>query len=138
LSCYPVAAAQALNAKASYFAPGQDVSGLTRYLFHDPCALGAFTLPNLLSIASDFRSDESPNIYIRSIEMNNRNQQTTRSTAPAEGIAPTYLNVFTVESAETASRPIANLSGARTGPSFFASCDKVTTINMPVRITVER
>jgi hypothetical protein len=56
------AAARALYAKASYFAPGQDVSRLTRYLFHDPSALGASTLPNLLSIASDFRSDESPSI----------------------------------------------------------------------------
>jgi hypothetical protein len=37
------AAARALYAKASYFAPGQDVSGLTRYLFHDPSALGAST-----------------------------------------------------------------------------------------------
>jgi hypothetical protein len=69
-------------------------------LFHDPCALGAFTPPYLLSIASDFRSDESPNIYIRSIEMNNRNQQTGRTTAPAEATVPTYLNVFTVEEHE--------------------------------------
>jgi hypothetical protein len=96
-----LAAARAPNAEASYFAPGQDESGLTGYLFHDPCALGAFTLPNLLSIASDFRSDESPNIYIRSIEMNNRNQQTGRTTAPAEATSPTYLNVFTVEEYES-------------------------------------
>jgi hypothetical protein len=34
--------------------------------------------------------------------MNNRNQQTARSTAPAEATAPTltYLNVFTVEEYE--------------------------------------
>jgi hypothetical protein len=59
---FPAAAVQPLNAEASYFAPGQDVSGLTRYLFHDPYALGAFTLPYSRPIASDFRSDESPNI----------------------------------------------------------------------------
>jgi hypothetical protein len=29
--------------------------------------------------------------------MNNRNQQTARTPAPAEATAPTYLNVFTVE-----------------------------------------
>ena len=29
--------------------------------------------------------------------MNNRNQNTTRVQAPAEGSSPTYLNVFTVE-----------------------------------------
>ena len=33
--------------------------------------------------------------------MNNRNQQTARSTAPAEVTAPTYLNVFTVEEYES-------------------------------------
>jgi hypothetical protein len=33
--------------------------------------------------------------------MNNRNQQTARSTAPAEAPAPTYLNVFTVEEYES-------------------------------------
>jgi len=33
--------------------------------------------------------------------MNNRNQQTARSTAPAEATAPTYLNVFTVEEYES-------------------------------------
>jgi hypothetical protein len=33
--------------------------------------------------------------------MNNRNQQTARSTAPAEGMAPTCLNVFTVEEYES-------------------------------------
>ena len=32
--------------------------------------------------------------------MNNRNQQTARVQAPAEGTAPTYLNVFTVEEYE--------------------------------------
>ena len=32
--------------------------------------------------------------------MNNRNQQTARTTAPAEATAPTYLNVFTVEEYE--------------------------------------
>jgi hypothetical protein len=32
--------------------------------------------------------------------MNNRNQQTARTTAPAEAMAPTYLNVFTVEEYE--------------------------------------
>jgi hypothetical protein len=32
--------------------------------------------------------------------MNNRNQQTARTTAPAETPAPTYLNVFTVEEYE--------------------------------------
>ncbi len=32
--------------------------------------------------------------------MNNRNQQTARTTAPAEAPAPTYLNVFTVEEYE--------------------------------------
>jgi hypothetical protein len=32
--------------------------------------------------------------------MNNRNQQTARSTAPAEASALTYLNVFTVEEYE--------------------------------------
>jgi hypothetical protein len=99
LSSYSVAAARARNAEASYFAPCQDVSGLTRYLFHDPSALGDLTLPNLLSIASDCRSDESPNIYIRSIEMNNRNQNQAR--LPVEPAAtPTYLNVFTVEEYE--------------------------------------
>jgi hypothetical protein len=50
------------NAEASYFAPGQAVSRLIRYLFHDPSALGAFTLPYFRPIASDFRSDESLNI----------------------------------------------------------------------------
>src|SRR5882757_4385401 len=34
------------------------------------------------------------------IQMNNRNQQTARATAPAEAPAPTYLNVFTVEEYE--------------------------------------
>jgi hypothetical protein len=53
-----------------------------------------------LSIASEFRGDESPNIYIKSIEMNNRDQQTTRATAPSEATPPTYLNVFTVEEYE--------------------------------------
>jgi hypothetical protein len=33
--------------------------------------------------------------------MNNRNQQTARATAPAEAMAPTYLNVFTVEEYES-------------------------------------
>ena len=33
--------------------------------------------------------------------MNNRNQQTARTTAPAEATAPTYLNVFTVEEYES-------------------------------------
>ena len=33
--------------------------------------------------------------------MNNRNQQTGRTTAPAEATAPTYLNVFTVEEYES-------------------------------------
>ena len=33
--------------------------------------------------------------------MNNRNQQTVRSTAPAEAMAPTYLNGFTVEEYES-------------------------------------
>jgi hypothetical protein len=33
--------------------------------------------------------------------MNNRNQQTARTTAPAESTAPTYLNVFTVEEFES-------------------------------------
>jgi hypothetical protein len=33
--------------------------------------------------------------------MNNRNQQTARTTAPAEAPAPTYLNVFTVEEYES-------------------------------------
>jgi len=33
--------------------------------------------------------------------MNNRNQQTVRSTAPAEAPALTYLNVFTVEEYES-------------------------------------
>jgi hypothetical protein len=33
--------------------------------------------------------------------MNNRNQQTARSTAPAEAQAPNYLNVFTVEEYES-------------------------------------
>ena len=33
--------------------------------------------------------------------MNNRNQQTARTTAPAEATAPTYLNVFTVEEFES-------------------------------------
>ena len=33
--------------------------------------------------------------------MNNRNQQTVRATAPAEGMTPTYLNVFTVEEYES-------------------------------------
>ena len=33
--------------------------------------------------------------------MNNRNQQTARTTAPAEGTAPTYFNVFTVEEYES-------------------------------------
>jgi hypothetical protein len=33
--------------------------------------------------------------------MNNRNQQTTRATAPAETSAPSYLNVFTVEEYES-------------------------------------
>jgi hypothetical protein len=33
--------------------------------------------------------------------MNNRNQQTARSTAPAEATALTYLNVFTVEEYES-------------------------------------
>jgi len=33
--------------------------------------------------------------------MNNRNQQTARTTAPAEAAAPTYLNVFTVEEYES-------------------------------------
>jgi hypothetical protein len=32
--------------------------------------------------------------------MNNRNQQTARAPAPAEAMAPTYLNVFTVEEYE--------------------------------------
>ena len=32
--------------------------------------------------------------------MNNRNQQTARTPAPAESTAPTYLNVFTVEEYE--------------------------------------
>jgi hypothetical protein len=32
--------------------------------------------------------------------MNNRNQQTARTPAPAEATAPTYLNVFTVEEYE--------------------------------------
>ena len=32
--------------------------------------------------------------------MNNRNQQTARTTAPAEAAALTYLNVFTVEEYE--------------------------------------
>jgi hypothetical protein len=32
--------------------------------------------------------------------MNNRNQQTARTTAPAESTAATYLNVFTVEEYE--------------------------------------
>jgi hypothetical protein len=35
------------------------------------------------------------------IEMNNRDQQTARATAPAEATAHTYLNVFTVEEYET-------------------------------------
>ena len=33
--------------------------------------------------------------------MNNRNQQTARSTAPAEASSPTYLNVFTAGVAGT-------------------------------------
>ena len=33
--------------------------------------------------------------------MNNRNQQTARSTAPAEASSLTYLNVFTVEEYES-------------------------------------
>jgi hypothetical protein len=33
--------------------------------------------------------------------MNNRNQQTARTTAPAETPAPTYFNVFTVEEYES-------------------------------------
>ena len=33
--------------------------------------------------------------------MNNRNQHTTRTTAPAEAPAHTYLNVFTVEEYES-------------------------------------
>ena len=33
--------------------------------------------------------------------MNNRNQQTARSTAPAEASSLTYLNVFTVEEFES-------------------------------------
>jgi hypothetical protein len=33
--------------------------------------------------------------------MNNRNQQTARTPAPAEAPAPTYLNVFTVEEYES-------------------------------------
>jgi hypothetical protein len=33
--------------------------------------------------------------------MNNRNQQTARTPAPAEATAPTYLNVFTVEEFES-------------------------------------
>ena len=33
--------------------------------------------------------------------MNNRNQQTARVPAPAETMAPTYLNVFTVEEYES-------------------------------------
>jgi hypothetical protein len=33
--------------------------------------------------------------------MNNRNQQTARTQAPAEVPAPTYLNVFTVEEYES-------------------------------------
>jgi hypothetical protein len=33
--------------------------------------------------------------------MNNRNQQTARVAAPAEGTARTYLNVFTVEEYES-------------------------------------
>jgi hypothetical protein len=97
----PVAAARALNAEASYFASGQDVSRLTRYLFHDPCALGAFTLPNLLSIASVSGAMKVQTSNLEVIQMNNRNQtQTTRATAPAEATAPTYLNVFTVEEYE--------------------------------------
>src|SRR5580704_17109609 len=48
-----------------------------------------------------FRSDESPNIYTRSIEMNNRNQQTARVQAPAETSSLSYLNVFTVEEYES-------------------------------------
>jgi hypothetical protein len=58
----PIVLPGALNAEASYFAPGQGESGLTDYLFHDPSALGASTLPYSRPIASDFRSDESPNI----------------------------------------------------------------------------
>ncbi len=36
--------------------------------------------------------------------MNNRNQQTARTTAPAEATAPTYLNVFTVEEYESSGK----------------------------------
>jgi hypothetical protein len=39
-----VVAARALTAEASYFAPAQGVSKSSRYLFHDPYALSAFTL----------------------------------------------------------------------------------------------
>jgi hypothetical protein len=37
--------------------------------------------------------------------MNNRNQQTTRATAPTEAPTPTYLNVFTVEEYESNGKP---------------------------------
>jgi hypothetical protein len=57
----------------------------------------------LPSHRSNSSGDESPNIQIRSIEINNRNQTQTaaRGPAPAEAPAHTYLNVFTVEEYES-------------------------------------
>jgi hypothetical protein len=100
LSCYSVAAAQAPNAVASYFAPCQDVFRLTRYLFHDPYALGAFTLPNSRPIASGLGAMK---VQTSKLGVLNEqcNQQTARVPAPAEAPALTYLNVFTVEEHES-------------------------------------
>jgi hypothetical protein len=66
-----------------------------------PIGTRRFYATDFPSHRSNISGDESPNIYIRSIEMNNRNQQTARGPAPAEAPAPNYLNVFTVEEYES-------------------------------------
>jgi hypothetical protein len=86
---------------STHFAHHPAESGCSRYSFHDPCAFGAFSLPYSRPIASEFRSDESPIIHARSIEMNNRNQNQQTHLPVEPAASPTYLNVFTVEKHES-------------------------------------
>jgi hypothetical protein len=58
----------------SNFARRRGKSRSSAHLFHVPLTPAAYTLAVSPSHRSNSSGDESPNIYIRSIEMNNRNQ----------------------------------------------------------------
>jgi hypothetical protein len=103
LGCLFLAADQ----RAPAFARRPVEFGYSRYLFHDPFALDASTLPDFRPIASDCRAIQSQTHYERVFKMNNRNQQQPNRPAPAAAPvqaqlpALTYFNVFTVEEYES-------------------------------------